>query len=199
MFMAIPSGVRLRAQPRSTTGGPGTRRARPAFGRLSPARPSRDIVAIDDPHRLEHRDELAVARGPGERDVEVAARVVPRSASRAFASRSIVAYRRSRSASVRARRRPGRSPARRAPGPRAGAGRRRCWAGGAEASVRDELGEALAGQAAQRLAHRGARDPELLGELDLAESRAGRDLALDDHRPDALVRQIDHRVGPDMT
>ena len=51
--------------------------------------------------------------------------------------------------------------------------------GGAEAAVGQELGEPLAGQPAQRLADRRAGDPELLGELDLAEPGAGRDLALE--------------------
>ena len=70
---------------------------------------------------------------------------------------------------------------------------------GAEAAVGHELGEALAGQAAQRLADRGAGDAELLGELDLPEPRAGRDLALDEHRADALVGEVDDRVGADVT
>ena len=66
--------------------------------------------------------------------------------------------------------------------------------GDEEAAVDLELDEAVAGEPAQRLAHRAARDPEPVGELALAEPRARRERARDDQRADLVVGEADDRA-----
>jgi hypothetical protein len=63
--------------------------------------------------------------------------------------------------------------------------------GDAEAAVGVEVDEALAAQAAERLADRRARDAEALRQVDLPEPRTRRDVAAQYERPEALVRDID--------
>ena len=155
---------------------------------------------LDDPERAEHGHELGVAGRAREHEVEVAAgvmRIDPRLGRLLAPDRllqadqvTVRAARGGEPRDPRLEQRADLEPAQDVVDARAG---------GAEAAVGHELGQALARQPAQRLAHRRARDAELLGQLDLPEPRAGRDLARHDHAPDALVGEVDDRVRADVT
>ncbi len=141
------------------------------LGQAAGEQPAPDL---DDPQALERPDELGVAGGPGEQDVEGAARVVGlvrvagggvgvglrleqclecrevSGVARSAASRAIPG-----SSSTRTSRRPmtASRPEIRDP----------------EAAVREFDDQAFAGEPPQRLADRRAGDPEGLGQLDLSE------------------------------
>ena len=66
--------------------------------------------------------------------------------------------------------------------------------GGPEPAVGVRVHEALGAQAPQRLAHGRPGDPETLGELDLPEPRARRDVTVEDEPADALVGEINDAV-----
>ena len=63
-----------------------------------------------------------------------------------------------------------------------------------EPAVRVRVHEALGAQAPQRLAHGRPGDPEALGELDLPEPRARRDVTVQDELADALVGEVHDAV-----
>ena len=68
--------------------------------------------------------------------------------------------------------------------------------GDEEAPVDLELDEAVAREPAKRLADRATRDPELVGELALADPRPGHEHAADDHRANLVVGEADDGAGP---
>jgi hypothetical protein len=173
--------------------GPLPRRARGAGGE----QPAPDL---DDPHRLEHAGQFAVAGRRRDREVEGAARVVrgdPR--RRRLLGRDRGGEPREVGVGPALRGQPGdpRLDERADLEPPQDVVDAR--ARGAEAAVGQELGEPFAGQAAQRLADRRARDAELPGELDLPEARSRRDLPRVDHHPDPLVGEVDHGVRSDVS
>ena len=164
------------------------------------ARGEQPAPDLDDPHRLEHAGQLAVAGRGRDREVEGAARVMGGDPRR---RRLLGRDRRSElrevgiGAPLRGQPRDPRLDERadlEPPQDVVDARARRT-----EAAVGQELREPLAGQPAQRLADRRARDAELLGELDLPEPRARGDLPRVDHRPDPLVGEVDHGVRSDVS
>ena len=66
--------------------------------------------------------------------------------------------------------------------------------GDPEAAVGVRVDEALGAEAPQRLAHGRPRDPEALGELDLPEPCARRDVTVEDELADALVGEVHDAV-----
>ena len=138
---------------------------------------------------------LVVARGAGEREVELARGVVRREAGtsvllardrpRQGHQVGFTAARGGHARDPRLEDQPDLQPSQHGVEPEVGR---------PEPAVRVRLDEPLGGQPAQGLAHGRPGDPQALGEFDLPEPRARGDVAFQDELPDALVGEVHDAV-----